>query len=132
MSDETMGVCEFAFPGPLRDRLVAAVLRGAKTATTALEGEPLPRAGDRQAVIKSDGSTACVIELLRVSVLRLADVDLTTAVAEGEGFRDVAHWRADHEQFWNQEVRPSVSSIPPLTDDTPVLVQWFRVISPDA
>ena len=40
---------EFAFPGPLRDKLVAAILDGSKTATTGLlidyehEGEPLPR-----------------------------------------------------------------------------------------
>ena len=39
---------EFAFPGPLRDRLVAAVLAGEKTTTTGTvadyehEGEPLP------------------------------------------------------------------------------------------
>lgn len=30
---------EFAFPGPLRDRLVAAVLDGSKTATTGLVAE---------------------------------------------------------------------------------------------
>jgi len=32
-------VCEFAFPGPLRDRLVGAVLRGEKTATGPLTDE---------------------------------------------------------------------------------------------
>lgn len=44
-------VCEFAFPGPLRDQLVAAVLDGSKTSTTAtlieyaIEQEDLPVAG---------------------------------------------------------------------------------------
>ena len=39
---------EFAFPGPLRDRLVPAILSGAKTTTSGLvlayerENEPLP------------------------------------------------------------------------------------------
>jgi uncharacterized protein YhfF len=39
-------IFEFAFPGPLRDKLVAAVLDGTKTTTTGLlqdyeiEGEP--------------------------------------------------------------------------------------------
>ena len=39
---------EFGFPGPLRDKLVAAILDGAKTSTTALvveyeqDGEALP------------------------------------------------------------------------------------------
>ena len=44
-----LGVGEFAFPGPLRDQLVAAILGGAKTTTTGLlddyerDGEPLAR-----------------------------------------------------------------------------------------
>ena len=48
---------EFAFPGPLRDRLVAAILSGAKTATTGLvleyerENEPLPEVGQLLAVV---------------------------------------------------------------------------------
>ena len=49
-------VSEFGFPGQLRDKLVAAVLRGEKTATASLraeyapEGEDeLPRAGSRMA-----------------------------------------------------------------------------------
>ncbi len=42
---------EFAFPGRLRDRLVAAILDGSKTSTTGLaveyelEDEPLPQVG---------------------------------------------------------------------------------------
>lgn len=42
---------EFTFPGPLRDRLVAAILDGSRTSTTGLaieyelEAEPLARAG---------------------------------------------------------------------------------------
>ena len=45
---------EFAFPGPLRDKLVAAVLDGTKSATTGLlqdyeiDGEPLPDVGSRR------------------------------------------------------------------------------------
>lgn len=42
-----MPVAEFAFPGPLRDQLVAAILSGTKTTTSALlagygPDEPLP------------------------------------------------------------------------------------------
>ena len=49
MSPEDLPLAEFAFPGPLRDQLVAAILSGAKTTTTGLvadyehEGESLPR-----------------------------------------------------------------------------------------
>ncbi len=64
MSREELPVAEFAFPGPLRDQLVAAILSGGKTTTTGLladyerEGEPLPRPGLRQAVVDSAGHQA--------------------------------------------------------------------------
>ncbi len=53
-------VAEFAFPGPLRDQLVAAILAGRKTTTTGLvanyehEREPLPRPGRREALDDPD------------------------------------------------------------------------------
>jgi uncharacterized protein YhfF len=130
-------ICEFAFPGPLRDRLVAAVLRGEKTATTALlaeweaDGEPVPRAGDRQAVVDSAGQVVATIELVAVNVIRLAEADLELAVAEGEGFGTVADWRAAHERFWNEDVAPTLANgaaTAPVDDDTPIVVQRFRLI----
>jgi uncharacterized protein YhfF len=45
---EDLPVVEFAFPGPLRDQLVAAILAGDKTTTSGLiadyelAGDPLP------------------------------------------------------------------------------------------
>jgi hypothetical protein len=54
MSSEDLPVAEFAFPGPLRDQLVAAIVTGGKTTTTGLvadyenENEALPRPGLRR------------------------------------------------------------------------------------
>jgi uncharacterized protein YhfF len=36
MAADDLPVAEFAFPGPLRDQLVAAILAGEKTTTTGL------------------------------------------------------------------------------------------------
>lgn len=127
-------ICEFAFPGPLRDRLVRAVLRGEKTATSSLlvewevEGAPLPVPGERQTVVDSAGQPVGAIEILAVDVIRLGEADLRLALAEGEGFASVAEWREDHERFWTQEVLPTLprAATGPLTDATPVVVQWFR------
>ena len=133
---ESMPRAEFAFPGPLRDRLVAAILAGAKTATTSLllgyevEGERLPRVGDRAAVVDSADAVVAVIETTSVRVVRLADVDLRHAVDEGEGHRSVQAWRADHEAFWHsQECRRALGD-PELTvdDDTPVVLERFRLL----
>ncbi|UUY04393.1 ASCH domain-containing protein [Svornostia abyssi] len=124
-------VTEFAFPGPLRDRLVGAILTGEKTATTGLvrewelDDDPLPQAGQRQTVIDSAEKPVAIIEITDVQVMRLADVDLQIAFDEGEGFTSVAEWRAAHEDFWNGYMdEPGWE----LTDDTPVLVERFRMV----
>src|SRR6266849_4385325 len=82
---EDLPVAEFAFPGPLRDQLVAAIVAGTKTTTTGLvagyehDHEPLPQAGLRQTVVDSAGRPVAVIETTSVRVIRLADVDLAHA-----------------------------------------------------
>ena len=130
-------VITFAFPGPLRDRLVAAVLSGKKTATTGLaiewevEGEALPVVGQLHAVVDSSEQPVGVIETTSVEVIRLGDADLSLAHDEGEDFQDVAEWRVEHERFWNDEVIPTLpaGTLSGLTDDTQVLVWRFRLVT---
>jgi uncharacterized protein YhfF len=128
---------EFGFPGPLRDTLVAAVLDGTKTATTALlqdyeiDGEPLPAVGDRAAVVDSAGRPVAVIELTGVRVSRLGDVDVQHARDEGEGDESVAAWRAGHETFWHGPDYRGWLGDPHFTvdDDTRAVLQRFRVVA---
>ena len=127
---------ELAFPGPLRDQLVAATLAGTKTTTSGLvadyehDGSPLPEPGLRQAVLDSAGNRVAVIETTAVRVVRLADVDLAHAVGEGEGYRSVAEWRAGHEQFWHSPEMRQAMDDPEFTvdDDTLVVAVTFRLI----
>ncbi|WP_018253922.1 ASCH domain-containing protein [Salinispora mooreana] len=127
---------EFAFPGPLRDKLVAAVLAGTKTTTTGLrqdyeiEGEALPVAGTRAAVIDSAGRRVAVIELTEVRVSRLGDVDLDHARDEGEGFDSVAAWRAGHEKYWHGADYRGWVGDPGFTvdDDTLAVLERFRLV----
>lgn len=126
---------EFAFPGPLRDRLVTAILSGAKTTTTGLvlDNEPLPEVGQLLAVVDSADRRVAAIELTQVRVIRLAEVDVQHAVDEGEGDESVAQWRAGHEEFWHSaEVRAELGD-PHFTvnDDTLVLAQRFRLVDDD-
>lgn len=128
---------EFAFPGPLRDQLVAAILDGSKTSTTAtliefeVEQEELPRVGEREVVVDSAGRGVAVTELTEVRMARLADVDLQHAIDEGEGFTTVAQWRAGHEDFWHSPDMREAMKDPEFTvDDTTMLVlQRFKVIA---
>ena len=127
---------EFAFPGPLRDQLVAAILAGDKTTTSGLvadyehEGDPLPRPGERHTVIDSAGNRVAVIETTAVRVIRLADVDLAHAVGEGEGYTSVAEWRAGHERFWHSAEYRAALGDPGFTvsDDTLMVAQSFRLL----
>jgi uncharacterized protein YhfF len=136
MTSEDLPVAEFAFPGPLRDQLVAAIVAGGKTTTSGLvadydhEGEPLPHPGLRQMVVDSSGNPVVAIETTAVRVIRLADVDLTHALGEGEGYKSVAEWRAGHERFWHSADMRRAMGDPEFTvdDDTLVVAQTFRLI----
>ncbi|ANP74232.1 ASCH domain-containing protein [Cryobacterium arcticum] len=133
---DALPVAEFAFPGPLRDRLVAAILDGSKTSTTStlveygIEDEPLPEVGARQVLIDSAGQPVAVIETTAVQVVRLADVDVRHARDEGEGHDSVAGWRAAHEAFWTSPDMRGYLNDPTfsVTDDTPVVLERLRVV----
>ena len=136
MVPEDLPVAEFAFPGPLRDQLVAAILDGTKTTTTGLianyeyEGSPLPRPGQREAVIDSAGIRVAVIELTAVRVIRLGDVDLAHAVGEGEGYTSVAEWCAGHEEFWHSAEMRAALGDPGFTvdQDTMLVLEEFQLV----
>ena len=127
-------ICEFGSPGPLRDRLVDAVLSGVKTATSSLladwerDGEQPPAAGERETVIDSAGIPVAIIEILATEVVALGAVEDRVARAEGESYRTAAGWRSVHERFWREEVLPGwEGDVPVLEDSTPIVVQWFRL-----
>jgi uncharacterized protein YhfF len=127
---------EFAFPGPLRDQLVAAILSGEKTSTTGLvigyehDDEPLPAAGERSVVVDSNDQPVGIIETTEVRVIRLADVDLAHAIDEGEGYQSVAEWREGHERFWHGDEMRSYLGNSEFTvdDDTLVVAERFRLV----
>jgi uncharacterized protein YhfF len=129
-------LAEFAFPGPLRDALVAAILRGEKTSTTGLleeyrrEREPLPTVGTREAVVDSLGARVAVIETTEVEVKRMGDVDLPFAIDEGEGFATLEEWRDAHARFFTSAEMADALGDPPVAidDDTLVVCQRFRLV----
>ncbi|MEY9967277.1 uncharacterized protein YhfF [Streptacidiphilus sp. MAP12-16] len=127
---------EFAFPGPLRDQLVAAILDGSKTSTTGLVAdyehgqEALPEVGRRAVVVDSDDRPVAVIEVTGVRVVPLNEVDIAHARDEGEGHTTVAEWRRDHEEFWHGEEMRQAMDDPSFTvqDTTLVVLERFRLV----
>lgn len=126
---------EFGFPGPLRDKLVEAILSGAKTSTTGLladyraTGEALPEPGERSILIDSASLPLGVVENTRVRTVALADVDLDHVIAEGEGDTE-ATWRVGHEEFFTSAVMRDALGDPGFTvdEDTLVVLEEFRLL----
>ena len=96
---DELPIIEFGSSGPLREKLVAAIVAGEKTATSSLvaayasAGESLPQVGQRGTVIDSEGTRRALTETTAVEVSPLSEVPLAHALAEGEGYADVAAWR---------------------------------------
>lgn len=134
---EDLPISEYAFPGPLRDLLVGAILAGEKTTTTFLlreleiDDEPMPVVGDRAIVVDSDEQPVGVETIEEVRIARLGDVDLTHALGEGEGYTSVADWRTGHEGFWHSDEYREFMSDPAfrVDDDTLAVLVRFSFVA---
>ena len=126
-STEGMRPAEFGHSGTeLRRDLVAAVLKGKKTASASLReeyepytNESLPEVGECFVVLDIDEHPVAVIETTEVRTVPAGQISTQFARDEGEGFESVADWRAAHESFW--------SGIK-ITDDTLVVAERFRLV----
>jgi uncharacterized protein YhfF len=108
----------------LRRQLVAAVLRGEKTATAGLlseydaEGEQPDAAGDRCVLLGYDDEPVGVVEVTESKVVPAAEIDESFARDEGEGFGSVEAWRVAHERFFGRPIEP----------DTQIVAVRFRLV----
>jgi uncharacterized protein YhfF len=108
----------------LRRQLVAAVLRGEKTATAGLheeyeaEGAPVPSPGDRFSLDDYDDEPVAVVEVTQARVMPAREIDIDFARDEGEGFESVDDWRLAHERFFEKAIGP----------ETRIVAIRFRVV----
>jgi uncharacterized protein YhfF len=108
----------------LRRELVAAVLRGEKTATAGLlaeyeaEGEQPDTVGDRCVLLGYDDEPVAVVEVTESRVVAAGEIDEAFARDEGEGFASVEEWRIAHERFFERPIDP----------DTAIVAVRFRVL----
>lgn len=125
----------------LGDRLLAAVLRGEKTATSSLaveylSGEPLPRVGQRLTLMDHADRPHGIVETVRVRIIPLNLVGDDVAHDEGEGFANTSEWLQDHEAFWAEVadlVRADAGDPDwQLRESEPVVVHWFRLVETTA
>jgi uncharacterized protein YhfF len=128
----------FAQPGRLRDELTALALAGTKTTTAGLlaeyvaDGEEPAVAGAFSILVDSGEQPVALLQTVTCRVERLADVDDEHARDEGEGYANAAEFRAEHERFWNSYIDDLRTRMGDptftLSDDTPVVLERFRVV----
>ena len=136
-----VGTLVFGYPGDggFGDRLLHAVLRGEKTATSSLaieylSGVPLPHVGRRLVLQDHAGGVHGLVEVTRVTIIPMHLVGDDIAYDEGEDFADAAAWRRAHTSFWTEVshlIRAEAADPSwQLRETEPVVVQWFRLLMP--
>lgn len=121
---------ELGYPGPSRAFLNDCVLNGSKRATAGLlceyldENEPWEQVGEHLVLVGDDLNAVGLIEVTRVEPTTFSEVTwaFAEAEAEGEGVADLEEWREQHREFWD-------GSGQKVTDETPVLCIYFKVLS---
>lgn len=113
--------------GTDNDKLVKLVLKGEKRATTSLykeyilEGEELPKVGERSIILFDDGREACLIENVEVIVTEFKNMTEKLAFIEGEGDKSLEYYRREHIRIFKE-----IDS--EFNDSSKVVFEIFKVI----
>ncbi len=123
--DETFKDLErFQFgDGPeLADELLALVMSGRKTATCwAARDGLLTEVGKRMIACDGRNEPRVVIETVELVRRRFRDVDADFARDEGEGDQSLAHWREEHQRYFERNGG--------FADDMDLWCERFRVVA---
>ena len=119
--------------GDAPDLLAELTRTGVKSATSsagslyALEGEPLPEAGEYSVILDSRDEAVCVIRTTKVYTVPFDQVTSEHARREGEGGRTLDYWRWVHEEFFRAELAEAGLEFSP---EMPVVCEEFEVVYP--
>lgn len=110
--------------------LLGLVLAGKKRATSSslwayeIEGEAVPKVGDRCVITYWDGTPGCVIETTNVRIIPYADMTYEIARLEGED-DTLESWQKTHQQFFTEEGKELGYT---FSENMPVVFEEFKVI----
>lgn len=114
------------------EHLVAEIVAGMKTATSEPKAwaedpdndEVLAEVGERVAVLSKRGRHLCTIEITESYEVPFGQVE--DKLIAGEACRDLAHFREAHRKAWGKDLKKEGR---PLTDETILIAQHFRLVS---
>ncbi|MGE0436061.1 MAG: ASCH domain-containing protein [Steroidobacteraceae bacterium] len=118
----TLGSSEEMF-----ERLLPLILDGSKTGTFSL-GEPV-QTGALVLVTHFDGTPALIWRVTAVEIVPFDAIDERHLEAEGPALRNIEAWRQVHIRAWAAQLAGKSRA---EIGRTPVVVQRFRVIHPQA
>lgn len=110
--------------------LLKLVLEGKKRATSSslwayeIEGEEVPKVGDRSIITYWDGTPGCVIEATKVRIIPYSDMSYEIASLEGED-ETLESWQKTHQQFFSEEGKELGYT---FSENMPVVFEEFKVI----
>ena len=113
------------------DELAQLTACGIKTATASafpmyeMENEPLPKEGEYNVILRTDGTATCITKTTKVYTVRYGDVSQEHAYREGEGDRSLAYWRRIHEKFFAEELKEAGLI---FTEDMAVVCEEFELV----
>lgn len=104
-------VWHFGDSPELANELVQLVLSGIKTATccskTSFQREyergEAPCAGRYNIILDGTGQPMCVIQTVRLQVIRFCEMTSEFASKEGEGDLSLEYWKEGHKRFFERE-----------------------------
>ena len=128
--DRCAGDLFFESKGFVEAELLSLVLSGRKTAiftsysTFAIDGEPLPLAGEIYLVVNKKNEPICVIEFENVQIVPYNEVTWQMASLEGED-ENLEAWREKQREYLEDE--GAVVGFE-FTPDIKLVFQTFRVV----
>lgn len=121
----------WCYGGDAADELARLTADSIKTATASayplyeLEQEELPRAGEYNVILLTDGTALCITKTTKVNLVPYRDVSGDHAFREGEGDRSLSYWRKVHEAFFTEELASAGLT---FTEDMTVVCEEFQVV----
>ena len=110
------------------DELAELVDKGIKTATTSeyIPGdEDMPKAGDWNIILDSQGDPVCVVQNKVVEIIPYNQISAEHAYHEGEGDRSYQYWRKVHDQFFEEEFKANGQKFYP---QAPMVCEIFEKV----
>ena len=90
-----------------------------------MEQEELPRAGEYNVILLTDGTALCITKTTKVSLVPYRNVSADHAFREGEGDRSISYWRKVHEAFFTEELASAGLT---FTENMTVVCEEFQVV----